>query len=97
MISFLDPIQCFPFHLIFAQGRPYMPPVPVASPGTSDNEDFFKERGAVQNRHSWHSTNCLVLFCFVFLVTGKVICFFLLVCSFGMVLMLEAIFDSVYV
>ena len=45
MISFLDAIQCFPFHLIFAQGQPYMPPVPVASPGTSDNEDFFKERG----------------------------------------------------
>ena len=45
MISFLDAIQCFPFHLFFAQGQPYMPPVPVASPGTSDNEDFFKERG----------------------------------------------------
>ena len=25
-----------------------MPPVPVASPGTSDNEDFFKERGELE-------------------------------------------------
>ena len=58
MISFLDAIQCFPFHLFFAQGQPYMPPVPVASPGTSDNEDFFKEAVECRERFALISSDC---------------------------------------